>query len=51
MKGYTIKKGHRYWKYNDQGYTMDINEAKIFTEEDALQITNRPYSDKTMHEL
>ena len=51
MKTFVIKKGARYWKYNDLGYTTDIKEAKLFTEEEASEIISRPNSDKTMHEV
>lgn len=51
MKTFVIKKGHRYWKYDSLGYSTNIDDAKLFTEEEALEIVQRPYSDKTMHEV
>jgi len=49
MKTYVIKKGDRYWKHNDLGYTYNLHEAKLFTKAEALEIISRPNSDKTMH--
>jgi hypothetical protein len=48
---YVIKKGNRYWKKGDHGYSFNISDAKLFTKEEAAEIINRPFSDKTMHEI
>lgn len=46
MNYYIRKKGAGFWKDNDCGYTDNIEEAKVFTLEQAEEICSRPYSDK-----
>lgn len=51
MKIYVIKKLDRFWKASDFGYTLNLNEAKLFTQPEAFEIITRPNSDKTMHQV
>ena len=34
---------NKYWKYNDYGYTEDLQQARLFTLDEALEKVNAPY--------
>lgn len=38
----------RFWKKNNLGYSYDIEEARLFTLEEATTIVSQPGSDKVM---
>ena len=40
-----------WWKENDCGYTLNIDKARRFSEQEALEIVKGVHSDKVMHKL
>lgn len=40
------KEDPMFWKYNDHGYVSNIKDAKLFTKEEAEEITSQPNSTK-----